>query len=161
MSAVAQLVNPNKAMTSQDAIDHIGVDLWRAFRSYELAMFERVAERGFDDIVVSDSDVLIHIAMGGTRLADIAKRRGLSKQAVHERVHSLIARGYLNLVGDPEDRRSKIVRFTARGAKMIDALKDVKRGLHEEIQAVIGIRRMSALRNSLGVIETIVRRPSR
>lgn len=159
MSAAAQLVNPSKATTGQ--IDHVGVDLWRAFRSYELAMFERVAERGFDDIVVADSDVLIHIAIPGTRLADIAKRRGLSKQSVHERVHSLVARGYLHLVDDPEDRRSKIVRFTARGAKMIDALKDVKRGLHEEIQAVIGIRRMTVLRTSLGVIETIARRPSK
>lgn len=57
----------------QAAVDHIGVDLWRAFRSYELAMFERVAARGFDDIVVADSDVLIHIAPSGTRMADIAK----------------------------------------------------------------------------------------
>ena len=138
-------------------VDHVGVDLWRAFRSYEQAMFERVAEGGFDDIVVSDSDVLIHIARSGTRLADIAKRMGFSKQAVHERVHSLIARGYLELIADPEDRRAKVVRLTVRGAQLADALAKIKRALHAEIAAALGERGMRTLRKHLAAIETIAK----
>ena len=141
----------------QGQVDHVGVDLWRAFRSYELAMFERVAAGGFDDIVVSDSDVLIHVGRSGTRLADIAKRMGFSKQAVHERVHSLIVRGYLELIADPDDRRAKVVQLTQRGAKLVDALAKTKRALHAEIAEALGGRGMKTLRRSLVAIETISR----
>jgi DNA-binding MarR family transcriptional regulator len=138
-------------------IDHVGVDLWRAFRAYEQAMFERVAAGGFDDIVVSDSDVLVHIARSGTRLADIARRMGFSKQAVHERVHSLVVRGYLELMADTEDRRAKVVRLTRRGAQLADALADIKRTLHAEIAEALGERGMKALRKHLLAVETIAR----
>jgi DNA-binding MarR family transcriptional regulator len=140
------------------AVDHVGVDLWRAFRSYEQAMFERVAAGGFADIVVSDSDVLVHVGPSGIRLADIARRMGLTKQAVHERVHSLIVRGYLELSGDPDDRRAKIVQLTARGARLTQALAETKRTLHAEIAATLGERGMTALRRSLATVETIARR---
>jgi DNA-binding MarR family transcriptional regulator len=151
-------IKPKPAQSAERAgVDHVGVDLWRAFRSYELAMFERVAASGFGDVVVSDSDVMVHIAPSGTRLAEIARRMGLSKQAIHERVHSLIVRGYLELIADPEDRRAKVVQLTERGARLVNALARVKRALHDEIAAALGEPGLRTLRKNLMAIEAIVK----
>ena len=140
-----------------DPVDHVGLDLWRAFRAYEQAMFERVAKVGFEDIVVADSDVLVHISATGTRLADIAKARGLTKQSIHERVHSLVTRDYLELVADPDDKRARIVRLTKRGHKLAQALKDIKRSLHQEATLTLGVREMLALRKMLAQIDQLLR----
>lgn len=135
--------------------DHIGVDLWRAFRTYERAMYERVAAIGFPDIAVADSDVLIHVSATGTRLADIAKSHNLTKQSIHERVHSLIGRGYLALSADPHDKRVKVVQLTERGLKLTMALTKVKQGLHREALAALGAADMAKLREMLATIDAI------
>jgi DNA-binding MarR family transcriptional regulator len=154
-------IKPKPARSVGSAVDHVGVDLWRAFRSYELAMFERVAASGFGDVVVSDSDVMVHVAPSGTRLAEIARRMGLSKQAVHERVHSLIVRGYLALSADPDDRRAKVVQLTERGATLVSALAKVKLALHGEIAAALGEPGLRTLRKNLMAIEAIAKAGTR
>lgn len=137
-------------------VDHAGVDLWRAWRAYEAAMYERVAALGFPDIAVADGDILVHITAAGTPFASLAKTRGLSKQAVHERVHSLVKRGYLELMPDPGDKRARIVRHTARGQELVERLKDVKRALHREVEGALGKVQLTTLRQMLAKISGIL-----
>ena len=147
--------NPSSELSS-GLVDHLGADLWRAFRRYELAMFQRVAALGFEDIVVADSDVLVHVSRAGARLADISKLRGATKQAVHERVHSLVSRGYLELRDDPKDKRVKVVCFTKRGTLLVEKLKQVKLALHREVTALLGAKQTAALRSMLAKIEASI-----
>ncbi len=135
--------------------DHIGVDLWRAYRTYERVMYQRVAAIGFPDIAVADGDILVHISAEGTRLADIAKSHGLTKQSIHERVHSLISRGYLALSADPQDKRVKIVELTERGRELTLALKKVKQTLHSEAMGALGAADMAKLREMLSKVDVI------
>ena len=121
------------------------------FRSYE-----RVAALGFPDIAVADGDILVHITAAGTPFASLAKTRGLSKQAVHERVHSLVKRGYLELMPDPGDKRARIVRHTARGQELVERLKDVKRALHREVEGALGKVQLTTLRQMLAKISGIL-----
>ena len=137
-------------------VDHAGVDLWRTWRAYEAAMYERVAALGFPDIAIADSDILVHITAEGTALASLAKTRGHSKQAIHERVHSLVKRGYLELVPAPGDKRARIVRHTARGQELVERLKDVKRALHREVEGALGKAQLTKLRAMLAKINSVL-----
>jgi DNA-binding MarR family transcriptional regulator len=136
-----------------DRVDHVGVDLWRAFRAYERAMFERVVKDGFEDITVADSDVLVFVGPKGANLNEIARRRGVTKQAVHEQVHGLVERGYLALEVDPKDRRARIARHTNKGRRLTKALREVKNTLHREVAATLGDERLDTLRAMLKQIE--------
>jgi DNA-binding MarR family transcriptional regulator len=134
-------------------IEHIGADLWRAFRAYEKAMFERVAAEGFSDIAQADSDVLVFVGPEGASLTDIARQRRVSKQAVHEQVHGLVDRNYLTLETDPADRRVRRVRYTAKGEALVAALRRVKRQLHKEMTLALGFEAMADLRAHLAKLE--------
>lgn len=149
------MANPKSepAPKERHLIDHVGADLWRAFRAYEKAMFARVNASGFDDISLADSDILVLLEPEGIRLTELARRRQVTKQAAHEQVHSLVKRGYLALEADPDDRRARIVRYTRKGLSLTKALADIKRQLHRKVTDAIGADRLRALRETLAVVE--------
>lgn len=135
---------------SPDApIDHIGVDIWLAFRAYENAMFDMVVDLGFPDISVTDSEILVLIGENGTRLVDIARGRRISKQAAHEQIQSLIRRDYLRTEVDPQDKRSKRICYTQKGCLLSKRLRGVKSALHDKVAMAIGHDGISTLRSLL------------
>lgn len=144
------MVNPPDEM--DHGPDHVGVDLWRAFRAYEAAMFHRVAAEGFADIGLADSDILVHVGPDGTTMAAIARARGVSKQAVQGQVRGLARRGYLAIGPDPGDARARRVVHTARGRDLVGALAAAKRALHSEVGDALGPEGLERLRAALGAV---------
>lgn len=134
------------------APDHIGVDLWRAFKAYEAAMFEQVAQLGFEDITVADSDVLVQIGEAGASMVQIASARGVSKQAIQGQVKSLALRGYVAVKPDPDDARARRVVHTQKGRELVAAFVDVKLKLHADVEAKLGTERTKNLRNMLAQV---------
>lgn len=51
----------------------------------------------------------------GTRLTDLAERAQMTPQSMGELIDVLEARGYVERIPDPIDRRAKLIRYTARG----------------------------------------------
>ena len=51
----------------------------------------------------------------GTRLTELARRAGVTKQAMMVVVDELEVRGFVRRTPDPDDGRAKVVRLTARG----------------------------------------------
>ena len=147
-------MDPDLEAVRAGEVDHIGVPLWLATKAYERAMFDGVRAMGFRDVTVADSDLLPYVDLGGTRISRIAERRGTTKQAAHEAVHGLIRRGYLLLEPDPQDRRAKRVRYTAKGAGLLRALQQVKRTLHAGIADRIGAAELARLEAVLRTIHT-------
>ena len=132
--------------------DHVGIDFWLVFRTYEARMFERVRAAGFGDLTLADSDVLVHVGPDGISLSGLARARGVSKQAVQAPVRSLVARDYLRVDPDPEDARARIVRHTPRGIRMMEALAGIKRTLHREAEDAVGPSALVRLRAELAAI---------
>lgn len=134
---------------TSDLVDHIGVDLWFASLAYEQAMFERVAQNGFADISVADSEILVAIPADGARMTDVARARRVTKQAAQERIKSLIERGYLTAEPDPADKRARRLIPTERGRALRTALAGVKRALHAEVEDALGPQATAQLRQQL------------
>jgi len=80
-----------------------------------------------------------HISLEGTRLTDLARSVGISKQAVAQLVDELEAMGMVERRPDPDDGRAKLIRFSRRGRTALfeglDALDEVEAQLAREVGA--------------------------
>lgn len=135
-------------------IDHVGVPLWRASMEFTRRMIESVQHRGFDDISIADSELLPFLDIEGTGLSEIAERKGVSRQAIHQSVHSLVKRGYLELVPDPEDARAKIARHADKGLRLVAAMQEIKSDMQHEALSALGQRKTAELTRMLDILAT-------
>src|SRR3954465_12238193 len=63
----------------------------------------------------SPSLVFAHLDADGTRPAEIARRAGISRQAVGQTVAQMKSLGLVKLAPDPSNRRARLVQPTAQG----------------------------------------------
>ena len=90
-----------------------------------------------------------HIDLEGTRPSELARRVGVSKQAVGQLVDELEAMGVVERRPDPDDGRAKRVAFTDAGLRSIlDGLAHLRR-VEAELAEAIGEDAMGALREGL------------
>lgn len=126
--------------------------LWLATQHLTGLLHERLRDAGFDDQRPSDDAAFAHIPPEGIRLTDLARRAGVTKQAMAEVVDSLETRRYVERRPDPTDGRAKLIVFSARGwaavATAVDALDDIERQVSERL----GEGRVDALRRTLELI---------
>jgi len=146
-----------RALIHQRQIDHIGVSLWTAADGFVQEMYARIRANGFQDISMSDSEILPHLEIDGSTLTELAKKRGTSRQAMHQSVHSLIKRGYLSMEDDPRDKRARLVQYTKKGLDFLEALQQIKVDLHQQALDELGERKTDSLRKTLGRLATLYR----
>lgn len=99
-----------------------------------------------------------HIDLEGTRITEIARRAGITKQAVGQLVDDLEAMGTVERVRDPTDGRARLVRF-ARGPDGDHAILHGLRvlgALEAELRAEVGADRWAALHDTLTVLLPIL-----
>ena len=101
-----------------------------------------------------------HLDFEGIRLTDLAARVGTTKQAVGQLVDDLVGLGMVERIGDPADKRAKLVRFSRRGHAALmhglGILREVEAGLAE----AIGRRRMRELHATLDLVIAALEVPS-
>lgn len=114
----------------------LGLLLRRPYEQLQARVYGGLAARGFPDIRPAHSAVFRHIAAGGSRLTDLAARAGMTKQSMAYLVESLERDGFLTTGPDPSDGRARLVRLTARGRRVWDALI----ALSEEAEAALAAR---------------------
>lgn len=97
--------------------------LFKAARLTNEAALARVrAATGQRHLRAAHTALFPHIDLQGTRLTEIARRVGVSKQAVAKLVDELVTLGVLERVPDPSDGRAKLVRFAGGGAALLPGL---------------------------------------
>jgi DNA-binding MarR family transcriptional regulator len=94
-----------------------------------------------------------HLSSEGVRGADLAKKLGVTKQAVSQLVTELEEWGVVEQVADPADGRAKLVRFTPKGEQGLLHGLAVLRTLEQELASKIGKRRMQELHTALLALE--------
>jgi DNA-binding MarR family transcriptional regulator len=78
-----------------------------------------------------------HLAIGGSRLTDLAASAGMSKQAMGDLVDQCEAWGLVTREPDPHDKRARQVVFTPSGLLWLEAFRQaVARAESEFAQAV-------------------------
>jgi DNA-binding MarR family transcriptional regulator len=94
-----------------------------------------------------------HLDADGVRGADLAKKLGVTKQAVSQLVTELEDWGVVEQIADPQDGRAKLVRFTKKGEQALLQGLAVLGELEKELSHKIGKRRMQELHTALLALE--------
>jgi len=79
-----------------------------------------------------------HLALGGSRLTDLARQAGMSKQAMGDLVDQCAAWGLVQREPDPLDARARRVRFTPTGLAWLAAFKEAVAQAEAEFRAEVG-----------------------
>jgi len=79
-----------------------------------------------------------HLAIGGSRLTELAERAGMSKQAMGDLVDQCEAWGLVTRVPDPRDARARLVQFTPTGLAWLQAFRDAVAQAEAEFRAEVG-----------------------
>ena len=132
-------------MTSIELMMH----LFQRFCWLDERLQARLHDRGWPDVSRSQSMVMINIVAGVTRPSDIARRLGVSRQAIHTTVAQMIDKGIVTLTPDPEDARHKRLTLTPFGEKMRADAQAAMAALTDQIAGTIGQDRFAALLDAL------------
>lgn len=109
----------------------------------------RLAERGHGAIRPAHAAVFQYVDDSGTKVARLAERAQMTKQAMAELVDHLEHHGYVTRQPDPADRRAKLVIPTRKGRTVFDLMSELVPELEQDIDDLLGPRRASALRSDL------------
>lgn len=109
----------------------------------------RSAEKFGIPVRAAHMSLFPHLDLEGTRQTELARRMGISKQAVHPLVTELVDFGVIERVADPSDGRALLVRFTPKGRRSLFDGLAVLRELEGELRTELGDARMDALHDAL------------
>lgn len=124
--------------------------LFKAARLWNEAAVARVRALGEERLRVAHTAVFPHLDVeGGTRLTELAKRMGVSKQAAGQLVDDLAAMAMVERAADPADRRAIRVVYTARGLEGLRHGLGVLQQLEAELALELGEAEMVALNAGL------------
>jgi DNA-binding MarR family transcriptional regulator len=128
--------------------------LFKCARLVNERAIARVNERAAGPpLRAAHTTLLPHLNAEGVRGADLAKKLGVTKQAVSQLVTELEEWGVVEQIADPQDGRAKLVRFTKKGEQAILHGLAVLGELETELTAKIGKRRMQDLHTALLALE--------
>jgi DNA-binding MarR family transcriptional regulator len=123
--------------------------LLRGYRWFEDSLLSRLDEAGWPEITRAHSLVFAHLDLGGTRPSELARRIGITRQAVNQTLGELVALGLVALVPDPASRRSKLVVLTPVGKITVESAQAVFQQLEDELATRIGRAGVAELRRAL------------
>jgi DNA-binding MarR family transcriptional regulator len=103
-------------------------------------MRAQLAAAGFDDVRDSHGYVVQGLLAGDTTVTALAARLGVSAQAVSKSVTELERAGYVRRGRDPEDRRARPLRLTARGDALVDASRRARQAVARDLARWLGTR---------------------
>ena len=91
-----------------------------------------------DQVGAAHIHITRHLAVGGSRLTDLALRAGMSKQAMGDLVDQCEAWGIVRREADPHDRRARRVVFTASGLAWLEAFRCAVVQAEDEFRQAVG-----------------------
>ena len=128
---------------------NLGILLREPYRIASERLHERFAESGHPEVRAPHGNVFAFLDDAGTRVSELARRAQITKQSMGELVAHLERNGYVERVPDPDDRRAKLVRSTARGSELYAIARRFVAEVEAEWTERLGQRKMGTLRELL------------
>jgi DNA-binding MarR family transcriptional regulator len=146
------LASPHPERSSIDRVrhEHLGWLLGRADLLFAEGVTRAMHERGFTGIRLVHIALIRNVDEHGTRITDIARRAGMTKQATGQLVAEFVELGYIRLANDADDGRVKIARYTAKGKRLLFAIVASIKQTEDAAAAAIGPKRLVLLKRVLG-----------
>jgi len=130
--------------------------LLRASRAETTATLERIRERGYRDVSLTDTTLLANLDTEGTIISAMARRAGVTRQAAGQQIAALERAGYVKRRSSKIDGRAALVSRTARGRALLDDALDIVEDLEGEYAGLLGSDRLVTLKALLSsLVDTI------
>lgn len=126
--------------------------LVRLFRLMNDETVARMQARGVTGMLPSYPRLLGNLDTEGTRISGLARRMGITRQAVAQLAKEIEAAGFVERRPDPDDGRGVIVAFTPKGRETLGMAVEVMGEIEQDYRAVIGAERYELLKDDLKAI---------
>ena len=133
-----------KVVTQPRLHDDLVLGILLAGEALGAEVLERVRAAGHPDVRYAHGFLFQVLVPGPRTVGDVAGALGISSQAVSKAVAELEALGYVERRADPADARRRLLALTARGQDAVQAGRDARAALGEELAASIGPERAAA-----------------
>ena len=111
--------------------------LWLMSRNVDVPLaLSNLAAR--EQVGAAHIHITRHLALGGSRLTELAASAGMSKQAMADLVNQCEAWGLVTRESDPHDKRARRVVFTASGLQWLEAFKHAVAQAEGEFRQAVG-----------------------
>lgn len=129
--------------------NNIGRLLNNAANRFEKRIIDLLTESGHGEIRYSHLNLTRNLDIGGTITTELARRAGMTKQAMGEIVEQCEKLGLVERVRDERDARAKVVRFTKVGLEWLEAFHIALTKTEEEMREELGYLRTDAILTAL------------
>ncbi|MGM0533766.1 MAG: MarR family winged helix-turn-helix transcriptional regulator [Campylobacterota bacterium] len=102
-----------------------------------------------DNDILSSSRILALIDNGIITVSAIAKKLGVSRQAIHKSVRKLCDKGFIKFCDQSENRKNKNIIMTKSGHELLACRKDVMATVEKKIESKLGKREYKKLKTLL------------
>ena len=120
-----------------------------AHRDFLRRMEQQVAGFWDGQTLRTCASILPFIDLSGTRSTELARRMGISKQAVGRQIRFLDEQGLIKCVADPNDGRAFLVKFTRAGIRRLEQLQGAIKNIERDLEESLGTAEMRIARDVL------------
>ena len=128
---------------------HMIAMLMKRMYWFQEALQSALEVNGLRPISRAQASVIGNIAAGQCKASNIARNLGVSRQAISQILTELERLRYIEFAVDPNDKRSRIVRFNDAYAEEGETCARILDAIELELGQRIGRRRTGCLRESL------------
>lgn len=123
---------------SVDAASSLPIALHSLSGRFEQHLMEAATALGHQGLRRSFAQVLLFLSDNGTRIVDMARWQGVSKQAISQIAQTIEDAGYISRRTDSSDRRSRRLVFTTQGQQLIRDCVLLMDALDAELANILG-----------------------
>lgn len=120
-------------------------------------MLSRTHARGHIGLRNAHQNVLVPLKPSGSRLVDLAKESGVTKNAIGQLANELEHMGYLERAPDANDGRAKQLRYTAQGLELLNDTMACIEELNADLQSILGSEKTVQLTELMGELVNGIR----
>ena len=131
--------------------DNVGRLLNNAVSRFESRVLELMSQSGHPQARISHISLTRNLDLKGTRVSELARRAGMTKQAMGELVGQCAALKLVIANTDPSDKRARIVQFTPEGRRWLEAFRHAVDQAEREMRDEVGAVGMDVLRGALAL----------
>lgn len=121
------------------------IPMFEAFGWFEVGLQAYMREAGWPTVTRPQVMVLIAIAQGARRNAEVARRLGITRQSVGQTIAEMVELGLVEMTPDPEDGRANILSISELGERRRKDSRDAISLIARELSRRIGAEHVQAL----------------
>lgn len=115
----------------------------------EETLMQHAEKNGYGYISPATARLYSYLGNDAVAMSVLARQLKVSRQAVHQLVTEGVNAGFLELCDNPQDKRVKLVQFTAKGRKMSAVAMQELQDIEQQLMQHLGKEQVETLRNIL------------